>query len=473
MSTQIIIDPNKPQAAINATVHLFENIDSLTLETKALSEKLQKIEPNHSLQLYNGLEYVLYIRCSQERGIEIAEAMRIVGAQFLSDTRGDLTCQVHNHLSETDALYYFIEGLGLSNYHFNAYKTKKEERNVGLYLAKNPISKQDQLEIESVIKGVHYARDLVNHPNSYLSAPQLSEEIMRMAKESGFSIEVWNETKIKAQKMGGILAVNQGSQISPTFNILEWKPKGAINSRPIVLVGKGIVYDTGGMSLKPTPNSMDYMKSDMAGAATVVGSIYTAAASALPVHIIGLIPATDNRPGEEAYVPGDVITMYSGHTVEVKNTDAEGRLVLADALHYASKLDPMLVIDVATLTGAAVRAIGTYGSAVMGTAGSHYFEQLHRAAEETSERIISFPLWEEYAKELESEIADFSNLGKSEGGHMSAGKFLEKFTQYPWMHLDIAPTAFSFKKSHYTPSGGTGYGVRLLYTFLKKLPNEN
>ena len=176
--------------------------------------------------------------------------------------------------------------------------------------------------------------------------------------------------------MGGILAVNKGSIQHPTFNILEYKPSKAVNKKPIILVGKGVMYDTGGLSLKPTPNSMDMMKSDMGGSAAVVGAFCAVAGQKLPLHIIGLIPATDNRPGLDAVAPGDVITMYSGKTVEVLNTDAEGRLVLADALHYAKQYKPEFVIDLATLTGAAARAIGQQGVACMGNASEELKNEL-------------------------------------------------------------------------------------------------
>jgi leucyl aminopeptidase len=179
---------------------------------------------------------------------------------------------------------------------------------------------------------------------------------------------VFNKAKITSLKMGGLLSVNLGSMEPPTFSIMEYKPRNAKNKQPVILVGKGVVYDTGGLSLKPTPNSMDMMKCDMAGSAAVAGTMYAIAKAKLPVHVIGLVPATDNRPGENAYVPGDVITMYNGLTVEMLNADAEGRMILADALAYAQKYNPKLVIDLATLTGAAVAAIGTSGIVAMGTA---------------------------------------------------------------------------------------------------------
>src|SRR5690606_34768290 len=225
------------------------------------------------------------------------------------------------------------------------------------------------MELRNIVQAVFHARDLVNEPLSFLTAECFSEQIAKMGSEAGFSVEIFNKKKIEALRMGGLLAVNKGSIDPPTFTIMEWKSEKANNNKPVVLVGKGVVYDTGGLSLKPTPKSMDYMKSDMAGGAAVAATVYAAAINKLPVHIIGLVPATDNRPDGNAYVPGDIVTMYDGTTVEIKNTDAEGRLLLADALSYAKKYDPQLVLDVATLTGSAEIITGPHAMVAMGNSG--------------------------------------------------------------------------------------------------------
>ena len=247
---------------------------------------------------------------------------------------------------------------------------------------------------------------------------------------------------------------------------MEWKPKGATNNKPIVLVGKGIVYDTGGLSLKPTPNSMDIMKCDMGGSAAVVGTMYAIAKAKLNLHVVGLVPATDNRPSGNAYAPGDVITMHDGSTVEVLNTDAEGRLILADALSYAKKYKPKIVIDLATLTGAAARAIGKQGIVAMGN-DQETLSDLKESGYRVHERLAEFPFWEEYKEDLKSTIADLKNLGGAEAGAITAGKFLEHFTDYPYTHLDIAGPAFTQSPFNYRGQGGTGVGVRLLFDFLK------
>jgi leucyl aminopeptidase len=269
--------------------------------------------------------------------------------------------------------------------------------------------------------------------------------------------------------MGGLLAVNKGSLDPPTFTILEWKPENCLNDQPIVLVGKGIVFDTGGLSLKPTAKSMDYMKSDMAGGAAVAAAICTAALHRLPLHLVALVPATDNRPGGNAVTPGDVITISNGATVEVLNTDAEGRLILADALCYAKKYNPMLVIDLATLTGSAAMTLGIHGIAAMGKDCRDHFDLLKTAGDRVNERIVELPLWEEYDEMIKSSIADMKNIGGGEAGAITAGKFLQRFADFPWIHLDIAGPSYLHAADHYRTVGGTAVGVRLLVDFFNLL----
>jgi len=263
-----------------------------------------------------------------------------------------------------------------------------------------------------------------------------------------------------------LLAVNKGSTEAPTFSVLEWKPAAAKNERPVVLVGKGVTFDSGGHNLK-TGDYMNDMKDDMAGGAAVAAVIYAVAKSQLPIHVVGLIPSTDNRISPDACSPGDIIIMYNGTTVEVTNTDAEGRLIMADALTYAKKCDPELVIDMATLTGSAQRALGDKGIAMMGNASRETMDRLKRCGESVHERLVEFPLWEEYAEYLQSDIADLKNAGGKFAGMITAGKFLEHFTAYPFIHLDIAGVAFTEECSSYRGKGGTGTGVRLLFDFLK------
>lgn len=364
----------------------------------------------------------------------------------------------------------FAEGAALASYQFLKYRTKEKTTNSfqTLFVNENSFTKNDLSKLEIKVSANFLARTLVNEPLSYLTAVQLSKEIQKAGKEAGFKVEVFDKKKIASLKMGGLLAVNRGSIDPPTFNVLEYKPAKAKNKQPIVLVGKGIVYDTGGLSLKPTPNSMDMMKCDMGGAATVIGAIYAISKLKLPVHVVGLIPATDNRPGQEAYVPGDVVPMMNGMNVEVLNTDAEGRMVLADALAYASKYKPELVLDFATLTGAAKAAIGQYATIFMGTAKEDVKEKLRQSGNNVFERLVEFPFWEEYGQLIKSDVADIKNIGGPEAGMITAGKFLEHFTTYPWLHFDIAGTAYVMSEDNYRGKYGTGVGVRMLVDFFEK-----
>jgi len=364
----------------------------------------------------------------------------------------------------------YVEGMILGGYKFTKYFSDSNDNNKipkKILIPTNTLSSTQLSDLTAVLEATFTARDLVNEPQSYLTAAKLGEEIEQLGEKYGFSVEIFNKAQIQSLKMGGLLAVNKGSFAPPRFCIMEWKHPKAKNEKPIVLVGKGVVFDTGGINLKPTPNSLATMKCDMAGAAAVIGSMVALAKSQLPLHVIGLVPATDNRVGNDAYLPGDVITMYDGTTVEVLNTDAEGRLILADALHYAKKYDPELVLDFATLTGAAVRSLGQHAICYMGTATPSVKKQLETSGNTVFERLVEFPLWQEYGKQLKSNIADLRNVGGPTAGMITAGKFLEHFTDYPWLHFDIAGPAYMHKKTGYRTKEGTGVGVRLTYDFLK------
>lgn len=364
----------------------------------------------------------------------------------------------------------FVEGALLSSYQFLKYKTKDIVINTlkKIILNEKTLTKNAAQKITVICESNIIARDLVNEPLSFLTATQLSKEVEKIAKAGGVKCTILDKKKIAALKMGGLLAVNRGSQDPPTFTVLEYKPAKPKNKQPIVLVGKGVVFDTGGLSLKPTPNSMDMMKCDMAGAAVVAGVFHAVAKLKLPLHIVGLIPATDNRPGENAYVPGDVVKMMNGMTVEVLNTDAEGRMILADALTYAANYKPSLVCDFATLTGAAKAAIGSQGTVYMGTANDDVKKSIVESGKETYERQVEFPFWDEYGKMIKSDVADIKNTGGPEAGMITAGKFLECFTSYPWLHFDIAGPAYLTAEDSYRGKYGTGVGVRMMIEFLSR-----
>ena len=365
---------------------------------------------------------------------------------------------VSNDLSLEGA---FCEGLILSSYQFDKYKEAKEE-----FSLSKLFTKAVNDEMIHLLEAVFWARDMVNEPPAHQTAAILGKGFESMASEiEGLEVEVFNKIQIESLRMGGLLSINRGSVQPPTFSILTWKPENAVNVDPIVLVGKGVVYDTGGINLKPT-GFLETMKSDMSGAAVVSSVIKAVSASKLPVYVVALIPATDNRPGADAIVPGDVITMMGGKTVEIINTDAEGRMILADGLSYSSKYNPELCISVATLTGSAARTFGSRAFAVMGNAKER-IKELYEASYECGERCWELPFWDDFSDELKSPIADFKHLGGINAGAITAGKFLEKFTTSPYIHLDIAGVAFNEKQEDYRPVGGTGVGVRALYNFIK------
>ncbi|NTU53263.1 MAG: leucyl aminopeptidase [Chlorobiaceae bacterium] len=310
------------------------------------------------------------------------------------------------------------------------------------------------------------ARDLVNLPGNHLSAEELAEAARQSGQRGGFDVTVFDKEKITELGMGGLLAVNKGSQQPPTFTILDYRPEGK-TKKSVALVGKGVTFDSGGISLKPS-EGMGEMKSDMSGAAAVLAAVEAAARLALPLRIIGIIPATDNMPGGSALKPGDVITTMSGITVEVGNTDAEGRLILADALAYARKeYDPDVIVDLATLTGACIVALGN-SVAGMFSNDDELADTLFKAGQTSGEKVWRMPLWEEYDELIKSEVADVHNIGGRGAGAVTAAMFLSKFIDghKHWAHVDIAGPAFPTKGGSKTP-GATGFGVRLLLDLLQ------
>lgn len=384
----------------------------------------------------------------------------------------------HNELVITSdkafpgAIESFTEGLLLSFYSFDKYKTSEDKNDKKHYpeklLLNGAVRDSDLKWLMETTDAVYLTRDMINDPPNHLNASALAKEITRMGKIAGFRVEVLNKGKIEALKMGGLLAVNRGSVDPPVFCILEWNPANKVNKKPVVLVGKGVIYDTGGLNIK-TGDFMAQMKADMAGAATVAGVIYSTARASVPLHIIGLVPSTDNRPGGNAYTQGDILTMHNKTTVEVCNTDAEGRLILADAISYAGNYNPELIIDIATLTGSAAMTFGNKAIAIMGNADRKYFSLLEECGRDVYERVAELPFWDEYGELLKSDIADIKNIGGREAGAIAAGKFLESFAKFPMIHLDIAGTGLLKKDDFYRLKEGPGSGLRLLATFLKRL----
>ncbi len=450
------------------------NLSSLNLSKPELKFLKDEIKNDKKAIEINAYSYWSYFRVIdiKKTDWQVKEDLRKLAnkLQFCLKENEEKEILIVDLIGNEDFLIAFVEGLLLSSYKFDKYLTEKKTNNLkkAIIVSLNPNKKKWE-HLKYVIQAVAISRDLVNEPVNSLNAEQLSSEIEKMGKEAGFTVKVFDKKKITELKMGGLLAVNMGSVDPPTFTVMEWKPKRFINDSPIVLVGKGVVYDSGGLSLKPTGDSMDYMKCDMSGAASVAGALYAAAKAKLPIHIVGLIPATDNRPSGNAYAPGDIITMMNKTTVEMLNADAEGRMILADALCYAKRYNPMLVIDIATLTGSAIAAIGKVASVAFSKDADELYSKLEQSGNETYERLVQFPLWDDYAEMIESKIADLKNVGGKYAGAITAAKFLEKFTEYPWIHLDIAGTAFANSKDSYRGHGGTAVGVRLFFDFFTRI----
>lgn len=363
-------------------------------------------------------------------------------------------------------------------YEFGHYKTHPKTKTLGVerILLTQGQSNQTELFDRAVAQGmaigqaVRLVRDLGNHPSNQMTPEHFARDAAEMADDR-IEVRVYDRAELEELKLGGILAVGQGSANEPKLVTMEYRPKKVTKAtKTIALVGKGITFDSGGISIKPS-DAMDEMKLDMAGAATCVGVIAAARALDLPLRIVAICPLAENLPSDRALKPGDIITAYNGKTIEVLNTDAEGRIVLADGLSFAAKeYQPDAIIDLATLTGAALVVLGHVGAPMMGN-DEHLMEALSASAKRTNERVWPLPLWDEYKEQVKSEIADVKNLGDGRNAGVIAGAaFLANFVpkSIPWIHLDIAGTSMVSKPVNaYTPKGGTGWGVRLLIDFLE------
>ncbi len=321
----------------------------------------------------------------------------------------------------------------------------------------------------AVAEGVNFTRDLVNLPPNFCTPEYLAQEATRMAESVGLAVKVIEKQQMQALKMGALLAVAQGSDAPPRFIILEHNPDKAADGQTIVLIGKGVTFDTGGYSLK-TRDGMLTMKVDMAGAGAVLGAMRVIARLNLPLHVVGLVPAADNMINGQAYRPSDVITASNGKTIEIISTDAEGRMLLADALVYAKRYNPAAVVDIATLTGSCMVALGTGVAGGLFSIDDTLRDALITAGNMTHERVWSLPLYPDYSKTIESDSADVKNSGGQYGGVGTSAAFLRTFVDYPaWAHIDMAGMARrDSADGGYQQGGATGYGVRLLTEFVRQ-----
>jgi leucyl aminopeptidase len=451
---------------------VIDNLPFSDIEKAFVKQNLD--EENKPVIIFNRGGYYHYIVSAREPGgYQDIEKLRRKGDAAATFFRNEKVLQVtvHSHDADPVIAVAVAEGLALGAYQFLNYMSGKARKpgieEIGIY--SESISGNTINRLNNLVLACYATRDLINEPANVLDAKVFAGAMADKCRSAGIVAAVMDKEEIVQHEMNALLTVNSGSKSDPSFTIMEWKPENAVNNQPVVLVGKGLVFDTGGINLKPT-EGLDTMKSDMAGGAAVFGTLYALALNKVPVHVVGLVPATDNRPGENAMVPGDVIRMKNGKYVEIVNTDAEGRLILADALLFAAKYNPSLVVDIATLTGSAQMAIGRFGIAGMHQDARRQMTEMVESGYRVYERIVEFPFWDEYGKEIESDIADIRNLGRGRGGGaITAGKFLAHFINYPWIHLDIAPMAWLDSKESYTGKGATGAGVRLLYDFIERL----
>lgn len=323
---------------------------------------------------------------------------------------------------------------------------------------------------KAIAGGVILARELVNHPGYALTPALLGDEAVTLGKRLGLHVTVRGKQELTDEGFGGILAVGKGSENEPRFITMEYGAPG--DGKPtICLVGKGLTFDSGGLSLKPA-DAMETMKSDMGGAAAVFGAMQVVADLKLPLHVVGLVSSAENMPSSTAYRPGDIVTSLSGKTIEVLNTDAEGRIILSDALFFAQRYSPDAIIELSTLTGAIIIALGSQVTGMMAT-DQPLADKISRAGDASGERVWQLPLWDDYHQMIKSEIADVKNMAGRPAGSITAGAFLATFVgDYPFVHLDVAGTAWADKPAKaFDSPGGTGVGVRLLTDFLRNYQN--
>ena len=404
------------------------------------------------------------------------DRIRQAGGKAFSYLRGTgsknaaLSCRIFSKLPKNFAAsqmpaFYFIEGGLLSLYRFERYKKSENGKEIKTAIILGADKGISIKWLKTTVSAVNFAKDLINTPSNDMT-PAILSRIAKSISGKKIKVKVLEKKDMEKEGMEAYLSVSKGSAEPPKFIILEYKGgKGAL----LALVGKSITFDSGGISLKPA-EGMEKMKYDMSGGAAVLAVIKAASELNLPLNIVGLLPATENLPGGSASKPGDIVKAITGKTIEIINTDAEGRLVLADAIGYAIKYyKPKAVINIATLTGACSIALGSEAAALMGN-NEGLMGKLKKASEDTYERVWQMPLYEEYKEYIKSDVADIKNSGGRNGSLVTAGYFLKEFAgDTPWAHLDIAGTAWSDKDKPYTPKGATAMGVRLVLNFLKEI----
>jgi len=422
--------------------------------------------------LYGKKKRILVVGLGEKKKFD-EEAIRVAGGTVLKTAIAKKLKTVAMELFGNEKAASFsqaiAEGIVLGSYQFITYKTQDKE----LFEVSNAaIINADTKAVEKgsiIASAVCFARDVENHPGNVTTPTKLAKLAKEIALEGDMKLTVFDREKFTKMGMGAFAGVALGTGEPPKFILLEYRG-GKSNEKPIALVGKGLTFDSGGISIKPSA-SMDEMKFDMCGGGVVLGVMKAVAQLKPKVNIVAAIPATENLSGDKAYKPGDILTAYNGKTIEVLNTDAEGRLILADALAYVSKhYKPQYILDFATLTGAVVIALGHIATGIMGT-DDKLIDKVKKSSTNTGEKVWEFPLWDEYCEQIKSEIADIKNVGAArEAGTIAAGAFLKEFVGegIPWVHFDIAGTAYNNKESSLTyKKGASGAMIRLVLDMIQ------
>jgi leucyl aminopeptidase len=399
----------------------------------------------------------------------VAETCRYLRGKGVATAAGSLPETGDNGAKTEDAAQATAEGVLLGLYTFRRHITRPENKSkeIKTYTIVGKEKRQIERAIEKgriLAEAANWARDIVNEPSNYMTPEDMAQAARQLAEKYGLEVTVFEKEKIQEMGMGGLLGVSQGSQQPPKFIVLSYKGKDA-RAIDLVLAGKGITFDSGGIDIKPAEGMPD-MKGDMAGGASVMAALMAVAQLKPKINVTALVPATENLPSGTAMKPGDIISAMNGKTIEVLNTDAEGRLILADALSYAKKLESKAIIDVATLTGACHVALGSLCSGAFAN-NQALADRVIAAGKETGELMWQLPMYDEYREQLKSDFADIKNIGNRWGGAITGAKFLEEFVGgTPWVHLDIAGTYETEKDKGYLVKGATGIPVRTLVSLV-------
>jgi len=483
MSIQINYKYNSPKKHItNLVLFVDENFNTASLKKYVSSEefsyisdllKISDLKKNLLFFKVNSKKIIFLI--SVKKNLENSDIENL-GAEFHGHINYDkkdeyfvnsdsITSKLENFIG------YFLHGLKLKSYEFNIYKTKKTKKliSVNLIGKKNKPTAQNELRFKAIEQGTFFARDLVSEPPNVLNPKEYVNRLLKLRK-LGIKVTTYNEKQLKKLGMHSLLGVGRGSVNESYLVTLEWIGNKKDKKAPLSFVGKGVCFDTGGISLKPA-KFMEEMKYDMAGSAVVAGLIQTLATRRAKVNAVGVVGLVENMPGGNAQRPGDIVKAYNGKTIEVLNTDAEGRLVLADALSFTeAKFKPRFMIDLATLTGAIIMALGEEYAGLFSN-NDELSNKLFKVGEKVKEKVWRLPLHNNYDKLINSPIADIQNINYSGGaGSITAAQFLQRFVtdKTPWAHLDIAGMAFSKKAANLNPGGATGFGVRLLNQLIEE-----